>query len=1080
LTVLKRIPKFIRNSILGCLAVISLTAAEHHGQVKFAGLPVPGVTITMTQGDKRLMAVSDQQGAYSFPDLPEGVWTIQVEMLTFAPIKQEVAVGPNAPSAVWELKMLPFDEIKASAPPPAAPATPATTTASAPPQNGETPAAGNNPAPSAPSIAQAAQAVNGKKPPAPPKKGKNGAAPTTTAQSGFQRTGVNAATDAAKPPDTPAPAPGSAASPAADSGPSDGLLINGSQNNGASSPFAQNPAFGNNRRGFRSPYQMSIATVLDNSALDASPYSLSGQFVPKPSTNRFQGIASFGGPLNIKHIIPASRYPINFFVSYSWARNRNGSTTPGLMPTAAERAGDFSQVLTPQGTPVQIFDPTTGQPFPNNAIPQNRISPQAQALLSLFPAPNFASTSYNYQIPIVSSTTADDINSRLSKTLSPKNQVYGLFAYSRSHSVNPNTAGFGFIDTLDTTGVHGSATFNHRFGTRIFSLVSVDYNRSTTETNPYFANKENISGQAGIGGNNQDPINWGPPALNFASSITGLSDGNFNHNRNQTTSLTLDTKWNRRSHNFDFGTDVRFQEFNILSQANPRGGFTFNGTATQQILNGVAVQGTGFDFADFLLGVPDQSSIAFGNADKYLRSKVYDAFVEDDWRVRAGFTMKLGFRWDYSTPITELYGRLVNLDIAPFYGPISPIVANAPVGSVTGLHYPDSLIKPDKHEFQPRIAIAWHPFLASSLSIRAGYGVYYDTSIYQVIAQNMLQQYPLSKSSSVQNSPANPLTLADGFNTPPNVVSNTFAVDPNLRVGYVQNWQVSAQRDLPAALIVTAIYNGIKGTRGQQSFYPNTYPEGVANPCPICLPGYRYLTSNGNSTREAGTIQLRRRLHNGFTSSVSYTLSKAIDDAALGGKGGAVIAQNWLNLSAERALSNFDSHHTLQVQIQYSTGVGVAGGALLSGWRGLLLKEWTITSQINVSSGLPLTPFYPAPVVGTGITGIRPNYTGASLYAAPPGLNLNPAAFSAPLAGEWGDAGRDSIIGPGQFTLNSQMGRSFTVGDRHSLDLRFDMSNALNHVTFQSWTTNILSPQFGLNASPNQMRVVRATLRLRF
>ncbi len=85
--------------------------------------------------------------------------------------------------------------------------------------------------------------------------------------------------------------------------------------------------------------------------------------------------------------------------------------------------------------------------------------------------------------------------------------------------------------------------------------------------------------------------------------------------------------------------------------------------------------------------------------------------------------------------------------------------------------------------------------------VRAGYGVYYNTSVYQSIAMQMAQQSPLSKSLSVQNSAANPLTLANGFNASPDITTNTFAIDPNFRVGYAQNWQVSVQRDLPGSLV---------------------------------------------------------------------------------------------------------------------------------------------------------------------------------------------------------------------------------------------------------------------------------------
>ena len=161
-------------------------------------------------------------------------------------------------------------------------------------------------------------------------------------------------------------------------------------------------------------------------------------------------------------------------------------------------------------------------------------------------------------------------------------------------------------------------------------------------------------------------------------------------------------------------------------------------------------------------------------------------------------------RWEYGAPITELYGRLVNLDITPGFAAVAPVVANDPVGPLTGERYPDSLVRPDKRGFEPRVGIAWRPISGSSVVVRAGYGIYYDTSVYQTIAIQMAQQAPLSKSLSVQNSAACPLTLANGFNACPSITPNTFAVDPNFRVGYAQNWQLAVQRDLPGSLQLTA------------------------------------------------------------------------------------------------------------------------------------------------------------------------------------------------------------------------------------------------------------------------------------
>lgn len=138
-------------------------------------------------------------------------------------------------------------------------------------------------------------------------------------------------------------------------------------------------------------------------------------------------------------------------------------------------------------------------------------------------------------------------------------------------------------------------------------------------------------------------------------------------------------------------------------------------------------------------------------------------------------------------------------------------------------------------------------------------------------------------------------------------------------------------------------------------------------------------------------------------------------------------------------------------------------------------------SQITAGSGLPLTPVYFAAVNGTGVTGpIRPEYTGASIYAAPPGLSLNPAAYAAPPLGEWGNAGRDTITGPFQFSMNGYLGRTFRPNDRLSVDWILQSTNVLNHVTYTSWITTVTSAQFGLPTAANAMRSVQMTVRVRF
>jgi hypothetical protein len=1034
------------------LASTLAAASEYRGEVTFGGLPVPGATVTATRGDTKLVSITNQGGAYSFADLIDGTWTIEIEMQCFSTIKQDVVIAPNISAATWELKLLPLDQIKAE------------------------------------SVASASLAASAKgQPTAAIENIKNKVAAQDKNRDDKVPQDNNKA----------APIPTAQADPDSDERASNGLLINGSMNNGAASPFAQFAAFGNNRNSGKGLYNGGIGVIVDNSVLNARPFSFSGQSSPKAAYNRVTGIVTLGGPLKIPHLF---EHGPNFFVGYQWSRNRNATTQSALVPNAAERNGDFSQAVSALGQPSQIFDPATGLPFPGNVIPQGRISPQAQALLNLYPQPNLAGHSpYNYQIPIVDNMHQDALQSRLDKSINPKNQVNGNFALQSTRTSGPDI--FGFLDTTDVLGINSGINWSHRFSQRLFLNLGYRFSRLSTRASPFWENRANVSGNAGITGNNQDPRNWGPPKLVFSSGLAGLSDEQSSFDRNETDAWSYSMLWSHNRHNIKFGGDFRRQQSNYLFQQDPRGTFTFTGAATRGGASGPAAGGS--DFADFLLGIPDTSAIAFGNADKYLRESVYDVYINDDWRMSPEFSVNAGIRWEYGAPITELHDRLVNLDITPGFGAAAPVVAGDAVGALTGQRYPNSLVRPDKLHLEPRIGISWRPISGSSVVVRAGYGIYSDTSVYQTIALEMAQQAPLSKSLRVANSAACPLTLANAFTCP---AANTFAVDPNFRIGYVHNWQLSVQRDLPASLQLIATYLGVKGTRGLQEFLPNTFAPNALNPCPACPTGFAYITSNGDSTREAGQIQLRRRLHNGFTAMLQYTFSKSVDDDSLlggqgaaasvqnpqanpfativstgGGQGRPTIAQNWLDLGAERGPSTFDQRHLLNLQMQYTSGMGLGGGTLATGWQGALLKGWTFITQITAGSGLPETPIFLAVAPGTGVTGsIRPDRTSAHLYAAPSGLFVNPAAYAAPQPGQWGNAGRDSITGPAQFALNASIGRTFRLDSRFNLDLRMDSTNLLNHVTFTNLNTTINSTQFGLPIAANPMRSMQTSLRLRF
>ncbi len=1141
--VLNRIYTYLGRLLAVWIAVAALMAAEHHGTIKSGGLPVPGASVTATKGDKKLATTTDENGRYAFADLADGAWMIEVEMLGFAKLSNEVGIAFNAPAPEWNLKFLSMSAITAVAPATPAPVATQTPTAAV---------AAPKPAPNG-SATRGQQANAGL--------GQNGAngRPSLLPANGFQRVDVNSSGDLA-----PAPETGMAASEMADlSNSADpSLLVSGSVSRGLDMPQGNDwfggpggrmdgtgggaegmngmngamgmnapggdgagaggpqmggrggPAggrggpgggfggggfggrggggpgggrgadgggrggpmgragvtsFGNGRRDRRMQYNGNAAFTLDNSALDAQSYSINGQNTAKPAYAKGRGSFMFGGPLKIPKLLDGQKG--TFTLNYQLARSRNGTTTTQTMPTLLERTGDFSQSVGAQG-PVTIFDPLTGSPFPGNMIPANRINPVSLGLLKYYPNPNAPGYKQNYQAPITTVNNSDNLNSRLNQTISKKNRLSGGIGYMGSNNTTPNL--FNFVDTGTGRNITANVSWGHNFTSRVINNLRYNFSRSRSLSSPFFANRENVAAALGITGTSQAPQNWGPPSLSF-TNYAGLSDGAASLTRNQTSGVGESLIWVKGVHNMTFGVDYRRQQINRASDPNARGQFTFTGASTADLVNGIASTGTGFDFASFLIGRPDTSSLRYGNSNLYFRTANYDVYMTDDWRLSQKFSLNFGVRWDYATPITELYNRLVNLDVAPGYAAIAQVQPGQS-GPYSGA-LPASLVKPDKNNISPRIGFAWRPIPKKSMVVRGGYGTYYNSSVYNTIANNMAQQPPFAQSFNVATSslPLNvPLTQYFSYIAGQNQLTNTYAIDPNYRIGYAQMWQISVQQDLGHSLVGTFTYNGTKGTGLDQTILPNSAPSGAkANGLPS---GYLYEQSNGNSIYHGATFQLMRRFRNGVSANANYTYSKAIDNA--------VQAQNYLDTSAERARSSSSRPHVLNLNWQYSTAVGRGGGMLINGWKGALLKDWTLTNSIGVGSGMPLTPTVGgvrSTTTGTGITGsLRADATGLPVNAALAGQPFNYLAFAIPAAGQWGNAGRNTITGPMQFSLNGGLSRTFRLTERRSVDLRFDAANALNHVTFRSFNTTIGSNNLGLLSNPSNMRSLTATLRFRF
>jgi len=1234
-----------RLLLAACITVTGLFAAEHHGIVKSGGLPVPGATITATQGDKKIVTTSDDTGFYSFPELADGVWTISVESLGFVTASRDIGVAADAPAPEWDLKYQTLEAIanpaKAETPAAAAPAPAAALAASAaatPPADKPadtkaatpaTPAAAPTTAAATPPAKNAKNARNAKTP-ATPTANANGRPSLNAALAGqgqaggFTRLGVNGtgddagAVDAAPPQDMgdlaasgnqsytingsissgldmaqpggdwmmgggrgpggmdmggggmgPGGIPGSDTQQVlggdtaggrggrggggpggggggfgggpggGPGGGGRGGMMGGIPNigggrggrGGGRGPGGRNPgAFGNNRRDPRSRYNFSASlNNYTNGILNARSYSVTGDEVAKPNAQTLRSTLTAGGPLKIPHIFD-TKGKGTFTVNYSLTRNRTGYTFNDLVPTDAEKAGNFNGVLNSAGQQVVLYNGST--PYANNTIPSNLISPIAGALLKYYPEPNFAgSTRYNFASSASGHTNGDNINARLSYTFNTKNQVNGGIQWQRQDTSTPSVFAAsipGWYDTATSNGVNANAAYIYHFSARVIATTRYTYSRASQLSTPYFSNLNNVEGNLGIVGTDQYPINWGPPTVNFSGSTLDLSDASVRYNHPQTSALGESVLWVHSVHEFTFGGDFSRRESNLLSQSNPRGTYTFNGSATA--LNGNTTGGTGQEIADFLLGSPysmslnytnslsgpqaSQLSTASGSAlanlqalqntpsggDRYLRTNVYDFYVNDQWRLTPRISLSLGLRWDYQAPSTELYGRLATIDVpGNFQIPLS-VYNNLPpqtglavvagqTGPVTGTKYSNSMLNGQKTDISPRIGLAWKPFAKHSSLIRGGVGLYYNPSVYSNLISQLDSQTPFATAFNLTNTCG--ANVQNAFSLPalqqlgclggiPSTTTN--AIDPNFRVGYTTNWQLAVQQNLIANTVATIAYFGSKGTALTQQFYPNSAPTlsnskaAFVPPCATgfeCPYGYLYESSNGNSIDNGVQFQLQRRLRSGLGGNVSYTINKAIDDSA-------GVAQNWQDLAAERARSAGIRGQTLNLQLQYSSGVSARGGGLVSGWKGVLFRDWTVMPNLTVASGAPITVTDSQLALGGAPNGnIRADYTGQPAY-----LNgaLNFAAFAPPPAGTYGNLGRDSLNGPMQFTTSMTALRTFRLADRKNLTFSVNAINPLNHPNVSAWSTNIgtNSTQFGLPQSYVSQRQITANMRFNF
>jgi hypothetical protein len=881
-----------------------------------------------------------------------------------------------------------------------------------------------------------------------------------------------------------------------------------------------------------------------NSALNSAPWSPTLQPETNPSaySNRF-GVTFASSPY-----IPGLTKPNTkefFFLNLTGQKNLNAFLpTPVRVPTAMERVGDFSdsfQKVSNALVPVTLYDPATGLPIAGNNLTHasTPISRQALNLLNYYPLCNINCDStdptvYNYQTISNAGSNNVAINTRFIRQLGQgAGTPFGGFggrggggggrgnnnappvlrqninvSYNYSHSASDirNI----FLALGGATESNGNAlTAGHTISYgRLSNNASVTWNRSSAETRNYFTNTSNDpTATANLNIPNQtggfaDPHFYnGLPSLaitNFAS----LTNTTPVQTINQTISFSDFVAWRHKKHNMRFGGDVRRVHADSIGGNNPLGQYTFTGYATSNPADQVAGTGgqtSGSGFADFLLGLPTSTKLQAGLYKIYLRENVYDAYAQDDFRVRGNLTLNYGLRYEYFAPYTEKNNRLVNLDPNANFTAVSVVMPGQP-------GFPSSLVNPDRTMFAPRFGFAYRPpnkGLTKNAVIRGGYGTNFNTGQFATFAKSLSFQPPFAATQTNDvptPTTANPaptatgcttttrttranMTLANGFScSTQEAIQNNYSVNKNYRLGMVQVYNLNIQKTVFTGTVLNLGYNGSKGSNLDVLGSPNSTPSGssIASVAP-----FEYETSVAGSHSNQLIASVQRRQQKGIALGLTYVYSHTIDNASSIGGTSPTTVQNFRRLDLEEGNSSFDQRHNLSGNWLLELPFGPNRAFLNKGGvAARVMDGFSLSGTITATSGSYFTPQYSGNQTeassGNDFTQRPDRVFGTPIHGSGTLRQFfNTAAFTVPAA-TYGTASRNSIEGPGTLGTTAALSRTVPLGETRSFEARVTASNVFNTVQYSGINTTVNSANYGQVTSAAAMRSLQVQARYRF
>jgi hypothetical protein len=830
----------------------------------------------------------------------------------------------------------------------------------------------------------------------------------------------------------------------------------------------------------------SVYEFLRNDKLDARNFFASE--VEPLKQNQFG--ATLGGPVRANRDF--------FFGYYEGFRNRQGVTQSATVPSDAQRVGDFSGLTDPQtGQPVPLINYFTGQPFPNNQVPEFAMDPLSKSLVSFYPHANAGPNLF-----VTTQTMQSDANQggfRFDHVFNDRDRLFGHYARSATSNLDPlsiagaNVPGFPVAEDIDTQTI----TLSH---THLFSAATTNNARASFFRNVFNTDQPvNRTSPRDLGFNYDSTLAaaQGPPFLivsGYASTgdpITGP------RNTAQNTYEVYDSVAHTAgSHSVKAGVEFRRNQINMTEGIASNGFFVFAPFPASDA------------FASFLLGFPVVFFQGGGDMNRGLRNVDFALFAQDEWRATPRFTLNYGVRWEVSTPFVDIRNRMNAW--AP--GQQSTVYPNAPKGLLfpgdPGV--PDGIADVYWKGLMPRVGFAWDPTGSGTTSVRAAYGIFYEGFTNGVGGPLQAPLSALPWTQARQLPP--PIQFSDPWGGTNPFNPNSFpqpttvlTIESGMRPPYVQNWNFSVERSFARSYMVEVRYIGTKGTRlprmieGNPAIYqPGATADnaderriyagcqGPTGPCDFASVGL--ISNSTSSTYHAGQAALTRRYSNGLSFLLSYTYSKSLDYVSTFNVAGSAprlvagendLAQNPFDLRAEHGPSLFDARHRAVLsgtyEVPFSHSAPKAARAFLA--------DWQLNAIANFSTGTPFTVYDSANV---SLQGSSPEITG--FYSSRPDLvgdpNAGPrtpdaliarSAFRrldpATEAGEFGNEGRNVARLPGIANVDLSLLKNIPINEAVRVQFRAECFNVANHATFATPDNDIASPNFGraLQAGPPRL-----------